>query len=144
MGYRDEDYNEDGTLKVIEERMNVGKRDVDMGRVRVRSYVREMPVEAEVDLRATRVYVERRPVDRAVSSDDIGMRDQVLEAREHAEQPVVSKDARVVEEIGLRQESEVHHQRIQDTVRKTEVEIEDERTGRTGLSGGTDRDRDGF
>jgi hypothetical protein len=42
----------------------------------------------------------------------------------------------VVEEIGLRKETEVEHQRIQDTVRKTEVEIEDERTGdRTRLSG---------
>jgi len=144
MGYRDEELNEDGTIKVVEERLNVGKRDVDMGRVRVRSYVREVPVEAEVDLRATRVYVERRPVDRAVSPGDIGMRDQVLEAREHAEQAVVGKEARVVEEIGLRQESEVQRQHIQDTVRKTEVEIEDERTGRTGLTGRTDRDRDGF
>jgi stress response protein YsnF len=72
------------------------------------------------------------------------MRDQVIEAREHAEQAVVGKEARVVEEIGLRQETEVQHERIQDTVRKTEVEIEDERTGRTGLSGGTDRDRSGY
>jgi len=142
--YRDEDYNEDGTLKVVEERLNVGKRDVDQGAVRLRSYVREVPVEADVDLRATRVYVERHPVDRAVSPGDIGMRDQVIEAREHAEQAVVGKEARVVEEIGLRQETEVQHERIQDTVRKTEVEIDDERTGRTGLSGGTDRDRSGY
>jgi len=142
--YRDEDYNEDGTLKVVEERLNVGKRDVDQGAVRLRSYVREVPVEADVDLRATRVYVDRRPVDRAVSPGDIGMRDQVIEAREHAEQAVVGKEARVVEEIGLRQETEVEHEHIRDTVRKTEVEIDDERTGRTGLSGSTDRDRSGY
>ncbi len=144
-GYRDDELNDDGTVKVVEERLNVGKRDVDMGAVRIRSYEREVPVEAEVDLRSTRVYVERRPVDRAVNPGDIGMRDQVLEAREHAEQAVVGKEARVVEEIGLRQESEVHNERIHDTVRKTEVEIEDERTGnRSGLTGGTDRDRSGF
>ncbi len=143
--YRDDELNDDGTVKVVEERLNVGKRDVDMGAVRIRSYEREVPVEAEVDLRSTRVYVERRPVDRAVNPGDIGMRDQVLEAREHAEQAVVGKEARVVEEIGLRQESEVHSERIHDTVRKTEVEIEDERTGnRSGLTGGTDRDRSGF
>ncbi len=138
-GYAGEpQYNEDGTVKVVEERLAVGKRDVDMGRVRVRSYVREVPVEADVDLRATRVHVERRPVDRAVGAGDVQFTDQVLEAREHAEQPVVAKEARVVEEIGLRQETEVQHQRVQDTVRKTEVEIEDERTGeRTGLTGGT-------
>jgi len=137
-GYQDDQLNQDGTVKVVEERLNVGKRDVEGGAVRVRSYVREVPVEADVDLRATRVYVERRPVDRAVNPGDVAMGEQVLEAREHMEQPVVAKEARVVEEIGLRQETEVHHERIQDTVRKTEVEIEDERTGsRTGLTGGT-------
>jgi uncharacterized protein (TIGR02271 family) len=117
---------------------------VDQGAVRLRSYVREEPVEAEVDLRSTRVYVERHPVDRAAGAGDFGMRDQVIEAREHSEQPVISKEARVVEEIGLRQETEVEHEHIRDTVRKTEVEIDDERTGRTGLSGGTDRDRSGY
>jgi stress response protein YsnF len=93
-----------------------------------------------VELRNTRVYVERRPVDRAVNPGDVQFGDRTLEAREHIEEPVVSKEARVVEEIGLRQETEVEHQRIQDTVRKTEVEIEDERTGeRNRLSG--DRSR---
>ncbi|TNC43232.1 DUF2382 domain-containing protein, partial [Rubellimicrobium rubrum] len=131
-------YNEDGTVKVIEERLAVGKRQEEQGRVRVRSYVREVPVDAEVDLRATRVFVERRPVDRAVTTGDVAMGDQVLEARETAEVAVVGKEARVVEEIGLRQETEVRHEHIQDTVRKTEVEIEDERTGeRSSLTGGT-------
>ncbi|WP_176559610.1 YsnF/AvaK domain-containing protein [Rubellimicrobium roseum] len=137
-GYRDDQLNQDGTVKVVEERLNVGKQEVEGGAVRVRSYVREVPVEADVELRSTRVYIERRPVDRPVNPDEIGLPEQVLEAREHAEQPVVGKEARVVEEIGLRQETEVQHERIQDTVRKTEVEIEDERTGdRTGLTGGT-------
>jgi len=135
-GYGDDQLNADGTVKVVEERLNVGKREVEGGVVRVRSYVREQPVEADVELRNTRVYVERRPVDRAVNAADVQFGDRTLEAREHMEQPVVSKEARVVEEIGLRKETEVEHQRIQDTVRKTEVEIEDERTGeRSRLSG---------
>jgi len=135
-GYRDEDMADDGTVKVVEERLNVGKREVEGGRVRVRSYVREEPVSADVDLRSERVYVERRPVDRAVTAGDMDLGDRTLEARETREEAVVGKEARVVEEIGLRKETEVEHQRIQDTVRKTEVEIEDERTGdRTRLSG---------
>ena len=145
-GYTGEtQYNDDGTIKVIEEDLAVGKRAVERGAVRVRSYVREEPVSAEVDLRAERVYLERRPVDRAVTSGDIGMQDQVLEARETVEEAVVSKQARVVEEIGLRKETEVDHQTIQDTVRKTEVEIEDTRTGDTNrLTGDRDRDRSGY
>lgn len=118
---------DEGVIPVVEERLAVGKQEVDRGAVRVRAYVREVPVEAEVELRATRVYIERRPVDRPVNPGEVGLPEQVIEAREHAEQPVVAKEARVVEEIGLRQETEVQHQRIQDTVRKTEVEIEDER-----------------
>ena len=111
---------------------------MDQGAVRVRSFVREVPVETEVELRSTRVYVERRPVDRPVNPGEPGLPEQVIEAHERAEQPVVAKEARVVEEIGLRQETEVQHQRIQETVRKTEVEIEDERTGLSGGTRGTD------
>ncbi|MFC5567085.1 YsnF/AvaK domain-containing protein [Rubellimicrobium aerolatum] len=132
------DLASDGTVRVVEERLAVGKREVEQGAVRVRAFVREVPVEAEVDLRSTRVYIERRPVDRAVNPGDIPLGEQVLEARESAERAVVSKEARVVEEIGLRSETEVQHQTVQDTVRKTEVEIEDERTGeRSSLTGGT-------
>jgi uncharacterized protein (TIGR02271 family) len=136
--FGDQGLNEDGTVKVVEERLEVGKREVETGAVRVRSYVREEPVTAEVDLRATRVFVERRPVDRPVGAGDVSLGEQVIEAREHSERPVVSKEARVVEEIGLRQETETVRETIQDTVRKTEVEIEDERTGeRSTLSGST-------
>ena len=130
--------DQDSTVKVVEERLNVGKQEVDQGAVRVRSFVREVPVETEVELRSTRVYVERRPVDRPVNPGEPGLPEQVIEAHERAEQPVVAKEARVVEEIGLRQETEVQHQRIQETVRKTEVEIEDERTGLSGGTRGTD------
>ena len=126
----------DDTVEVVEEQLSIGKREVDQGLVRVRSHAREVPVEAEVDLRTTRVYVERRPVDRALSPGEVALQDQVLEAHQHGEEAVVSKEARVVEEIGLRTETDLEHQTVHDTVRKTEVEIEDERAGeRTGLTG---------
>lgn len=132
----------DDSVKVVEERLNVGKREVSSGAVRIRSYVREEPVSAEVDLRSTRVFIERRPVDRPAGATDADFRDRTIEAREHVEEAVVSKEARVVEEIGLRQETDVHTETVSDTVRKTEVEIEDERTGETQrLSGDATRDR---
>jgi len=141
-GYTGDGVRDDGTVEVVEEELSVGKRAVDRGAVQVRSYVREEPVSADVDLRSTRVYVDRRPVDRAVQPGDL--RNQVLEAHETGEEAVVSKQARVVEEIGLRKETEVQHQTIQDTVRKTEVEIEDERTGQTQRITGDDKDRGRF
>lgn len=128
--------DDEGTVKVMEEHLAVGKRDVDMGSVRVRSYVREEPVSADVALTSTRVMIERRAVDRPAGAGDIDFQDRTIEAREHAEEAVVAKEARIVEEIGLRKETESHTQTVSDTVRKTEVEIEDERTGeRTSLTG---------
>ena len=54
----------DEVIPLTEEQLKVGKRDVSHGRVRVRSYVVEEPVEEQVNLRQEHVHVERRPVDR--------------------------------------------------------------------------------
>jgi stress response protein YsnF len=85
------------------------------------------------------VTIERRPVDRAATAADFSAGDRTIEAHERHEEAVVSKEARVVEEIGLRSESETRTERVSDTVRKTEVEVVDERTGQT-QQGGTTRD----
>lgn len=121
-------------IPVVEEDLRIGKRDVNLGRVRVRSYVVETPVEEQVNLREERVHIERRPVDRALSGTENAFTDRVIEAEEHAEEAVVSKQARVKEEIALSKDAEQHTQTVSDTVRHTEVEIEDER-GTNRLSG---------
>jgi stress response protein YsnF len=118
---------EDETVQVVEERLRVGKRDARVGRVRVRSYLVEEPVREEVELAEERVEIERRPVDRPLEAGEDAFRERSIEAEERAEEPVISKEARVVEEIGLRRERETRRETISDTVRRTEVEIEDER-----------------
>jgi stress response protein YsnF len=130
---------EDGVVERAEERLRVGKREVGRGTVRVRSYVVETPVEERVTLREERVHVERRPVDRPVGPGDHVFEERVIEASERAEEAVVSKEARVVEEIGLRKEGDTRTETVRDTVRRQEVEVEDERTA-TG--GGVDTARD--
>lgn len=117
------------TIPVIEESIRIGKRDTSHGRVRVRAYTVEEPVNESVDLREERVEIERRPVDRAVSGADAAFQDRTLEAEEYREEAVVQKEARVVEEIGLRTTSDTHRETVSDTVRRTEVEIEDDRDG---------------
>jgi len=42
---------------------------------------------------------------------------------------VVSKAARVVEEVALTKDEAYRTEKVQDTVRRTEVEVEDERRG---------------
>ena len=134
---RDTVVGRDEVIPVVEEQISVGKRAVEGGRVRVRSYVVETPVEAQVDLRSEHVTIERRPVDRPVTAGDAVFRDQTIEAVERREEAVVAKEARVVEEIGLREEAQVEHQTIRDTVRRTEVEVEDERLEAERLRGTT-------
>jgi len=140
MGVRSDDFGtartrEDGVVERAEEQLRVGKREVGRGTVRVRSYVVETPVEEQVTLRDERVHVERRPVDRPVRAGDAVFEERVIEASERAEEAVISKEARVVEEIGLRKEGDTRTEVVRDTVRRQEVEIEDERTARGTTSG---------
>lgn len=130
-------------IPVVEEEIHVGKRTVERGTVRVRSYVIETPVEEQVRLRDETVIVERHPVDRPVGEvPPEAFRERTIEVTETDEEAVVEKAARIREEVVIRKEAEEHAQTVSDTVRHTEVEIDDNR--KTGLTGGDrplDRDR---
>jgi len=114
-------------IPVAQEELRVGKREVSGGRVRVRSYVVETPVQEQVNLREEHVSVERRPVDRAASTGDNLFRERTIEAEERAEEAVVSKEARVKEELVLKKDVDQRTQTVSDKVRRTEVEVQDER-----------------
>ena len=125
-------------IPVVEERLSVGKRVAEAGRVRVRSYVVEKPVEEQVILRDETVHVDRRAVDRPVTAADEALfESKTIEATELREQAVVSKEARVVEEVGIRKDAGQRTETVTDKVRRTEVEVEDERgnVSRTGTTG---------
>lgn len=115
------------SIPVVEENLRVGKRDISHGRVRVRAYTVETPVSETVELRDERVELVRTPVDRSAKVDE-DYRERSFEAEEHREEAVVSKEARVVEEIGLRKTSNTRQETVSDTVRHTEVEVDDERS----------------
>jgi len=113
------------TLPVMEEEMTVGKRAVQRGGVRVFSRMTEKPVEEQVHLRDEHVSVERRPVDRALSSADRdAFKESTIEMTETDEEAVVSKQARVVEEVVVRKDVQDRTETVRDTVRRTDVEVE--------------------
>ena len=124
-------------VQAAEEELRVGKRDVGRGSVRVRSYVTERPVEEQVELRQERVTIERRPVDREASTRRGCVPERTIEAVERGEEAVVSKTARVTEEIGLRKDVEHETETVRDTVRKQEIEVEDDRAPRKPTGTGT-------
>ena len=126
-GYTGSDVTNDetGKIQIIEENLQVGKREVKTGGVRLRSRIVERPVEESLRLREERVTLERNTVDRPATAADLSnFQEKNIELVEHAEVPVVSKEARVVEEVSLSKEVEERTETIQDTVRKTEVDVE--------------------
>jgi stress response protein YsnF len=109
----------------IEENLEVGKRTEERGGVRVRSRIVERPVEEHLRLREENVHVEREPVNRPVSGEDLAnFREGEIELTERAEVPVVNKEARVVEEVRVTKDVTEHDEAIRDTVRKTDVDVE--------------------
>lgn len=112
-------------IPVVEEELVVGKRAVDQGGVRVYRRVVEIPVEESVNLREERVVMERRPVNRAVSDTDGAFESRTIEMTETAEEAVVAKNARVVEEVSIGKTASQHVETVHDTVRKTEVDVEE-------------------
>jgi uncharacterized protein (TIGR02271 family) len=134
------------TIPIVEEEMRVGKRQVEGGRVKVRSYVVETPVEEQVSLRQETVHVERRPVDRELSetTDADAFRDRTIDVEERDEEAVVSKEARVKEEVVVSKEVDQRPQTVSDKVRRTEVDIDDSRTeGSADRMTGTPKPRRG-
>lgn len=116
----------DESVKVIQENLQVGKRTVETGGARLRSRIVEREVSQDIRLLQERVLVQRRPVDRVANAADLAaFREGQIEVVEHAEVPVVSKEVRVVEEVSLKKEQGERTETVRDTVRNTEVEVEE-------------------
>ncbi len=114
----------DDVIQVAEERLVVGKREVERGGVRVRSYIVSTPVSEQVTLREETVGLERRPVNRAVGAGDDAFRDRSVEVLASGEEAVVGKQAFVTEEIAVRKDVSQRTEEVRDTVRHTEVDVE--------------------
>ncbi|MCB5175849.1 YsnF/AvaK domain-containing protein [Microvirga lenta] len=135
----------DEVIPIAEEELHVGKREVSHGRVRIHSHVVERPVQEQVTLRDETLEVERRPVSGGARTGSVSgdpFQERTIEVEEHDEEAVVSKEARVKEELVVRKDVEQRTETISDTVRSTEVDVEDDRDGRlTGTSGSPERKR---
>jgi len=105
--------------------MTVGKRAVQRGGVRVYSRVTEKPVAEQVQLRDEQVSVQRRPVARTLSdADRSAFKDSTIEMTETDEEAIVAKQARVVEEVVVRKDVQDRTETVHDTVRRTDVQVE--------------------
>ena len=112
-------------LPVIEEQLNVGKRIVQRGGVRVHTSVSEKEVSETINLREESVTVNRRPADRQASDADFdSVKEGTFNVTTKAEVPVVSKEAHVVEEVVVGKNVSEREETVSDTVKRTDVEVE--------------------
>jgi len=112
-------------VPVVQEEMQVGKRSVNVGGLRVIKRMSETPVSEIVKLREEHATIERRPVDRAATEADFdNFAEGTVEMRDTAEQAVVAKSARVVEEVVIGKAGSERSETISDTVRRTDVDVE--------------------
>ena len=111
-----------------EEELEVGKREVDAGQVRLRKWVETEPVQADVELKRETARVTRERVDEPVSDAEIG--EEEIEVPLRAEKAVSQKRTVAKERIGLEKDVETERETVGDEVRKERVEIEGDNTER--------------
>jgi uncharacterized protein (TIGR02271 family) len=130
-------------IPVVEEELQVGKREVERGGVRVQKRVTETPVEEEVRLREEHVNVERFDTDYTFHGHESeAFKESLIEIKEAYEELVVNKKARVVEEVVINKETEEHTETVRETLRRTDVEVEPLRPGRARGASASGSDAD--
>lgn len=131
-----DDENTTRSIPVVEEDVEIGKREVERGGVRIRSRIIERPVEETLRLREEHVTVNRTPADRPATESDLNsLQEGSFEVRERSEIPVVNKQARVVEEINIRKDVRERDETLRETVRSTDVQVENLESGADEDSG---------
>jgi len=122
----------DRKMEVVEEDLDIGKREVGGRRVRVYSDVTSKPVEKDVKLRDEKITVDRRAVNRPADPGDLeAFKEGQIELTEKHEEPVVKKRARVVEEVRIGKEVSEHTETVRDAVRRKDVHIDESGSGLT-------------
>jgi stress response protein YsnF len=125
-------------VPAVEEELRIGKREVTRGGARVRSFTREEPTEQSVTLNQDSVDHETRSVERRLTREDVErgglLKERVIEVSEMREEPVITKEAFVREEVVLTRTVTQRVETVRDTLKRTEVEVED-------LAGGEAKDR---
>jgi uncharacterized protein (TIGR02271 family) len=118
------DLGKNEVIRLAEEHLEVGKRLVDAGTTRIRRFVTEKPVEQQVTLHEEHAEVVRRAVSDPNYVKDIDWSDSTIEVLETAEQAVVSKSARIAEEVVVGKAGSDRVETVRDTVRRQQVEVE--------------------
>jgi uncharacterized protein (TIGR02271 family) len=117
----------DDAMTLSEERLNVGTRQTEAGRARLRKYVVTENVTETVPVSHEEVRLEREPITDANignALDGPAISEEEHEVVLHAETPVVEKEAVPVERVRLDKTTVTEQQTVTEGVRKEEIEVE--------------------
>jgi stress response protein YsnF len=115
------DTTQEGTVTRSEEELLVGKRDVEVGRARLRKWVETEPVAVDVELQRETARVVCEPVNQPTDAE-IGAEE--VEVGLRSEEPVVAKQTVAKERIGLEKDVDTTQETVGGEVRKERVEVE--------------------
>jgi uncharacterized protein (TIGR02271 family) len=110
-------------LRLAEEQLQVGKQMVETGRTRVRRFTTERDVSSDISLHEEHAELLRRALNEPASLKDVDWSDSDIEVVETAEHALVSKTARVVEEIELKKVGTDHIETIHERLRRQQAEV---------------------
>jgi len=114
----------DEVLRLAEEHMEVGKRQIETGKARVRRYVTTQEVETPVTLHQEHMEVIRRVISDPNERGGIDWEDRAIDIVETDEEPVVRKTAHVAEEIVVRRAGSDRVEKVHGTIRRQQVQVE--------------------
>jgi uncharacterized protein (TIGR02271 family) len=123
----DYDTTEGDTLERREERLQVDKTAEQAGSVRVGKHVEEDRVAVDIPVEREEVTLERHSVDRPASGE--ALTEDSIDVPVYEERVETDKQARVVEELEVGKTTVTDTERVEDTVRREEFDIDDTSTG---------------
>jgi len=110
-------------VPLSEEQLQVGKRQVEAGRTRIRKVVHTEQVEQPIELRHEEIEIERVAPD-AATVPDMAFQEQEIDVPVMREEPVVAKEAQVTGQVTVNKNVQTETRTVEDQVRKEDVEID--------------------
>jgi uncharacterized protein (TIGR02271 family) len=114
------------SVRLHQEELQVGKRQVEAGNVRLRKVVNTEHQEVPVELRSEDVEIERVPVsDATATSDSDVFEEKEINVPVTREEPVVAKEVRTTGEVRLNKNVQTETETVGGDVRSEDVDVAD-------------------
>ena len=111
------------TIPLAEERVVVGKREVESGGIRLRKVIRTEIVHQPIELRREEIIIERVPGPENAGSAQSAFTEEMIFIPLREEQAIIGKEAHVREEIRIRKKALTEQQELHEAVRKEDIEL---------------------